>query len=295
MSSQNSSKFENEIIQTNFNDQSYITPEKKECEYITKKNKNCKNKVTPNGKCTFHNNFLNRSVSNIKMCRKLIFEECNGYNYNCKNKNIEKCTDTGSYCLNNKYYCNKHSKNYKLEIPEECAICTENICEKTEIPLYCGHWFHLTCCKHLSKFECPLCRKNLEYNEIDRFLKLKNMNCLDEHNSKFTLRIPENILNIQEDGVSFVQLLYLNIKRLYTRLNLNCNSDKINRIMLNIFRNNEYMEIAKVVYSIYIPICENGKITKYIVKNNINVDEDNYYTQTYDRFLYFVENLYNFV
>ena len=63
--------------------------------------------------------------------------------------------------------------------------------------------------------------------------------------------------------------------------------------MINIFKNNEYFELSKNVYDMFIPIYENGNTIMYIVKEHINFDEDNYYTLNYDRFLYIIENMYN--
>jgi hypothetical protein len=259
------------------------------CNFLTTKNKRCKNKSRINGKCTFHNNRLNEIVTNI-ICRRLIFEKCSGYNM--KENIIEKCNDTGIHFSNEKYYCDSHFKSYKLEKPDECAICTEQILETQDIPLHCGHWFHLNCLKLATKMECPMCRTQFDNNEIDRIMELCFIRCYN-NGETFILRIPKDIVHNIDNGISFIELLYLEITVLYKNLNLPYTHEKINKIILNIFKNNEYFELYKIVYDMFIPVFENGKIRMYVVKEHIDFEEDNYYTLNYDRFTYIIENMYN--
>jgi hypothetical protein len=262
----------------------------KMCDFVTTRHKRCKNKSKINGKCTFHNNRLNHIISNPNICRKLIFENCSGYNM--KGQIVEKCTENGIHVSNDKYYCDSHFKSYKLEKPDECAICTEQILETQDVPLHCGHWFHLNCLKLATKMECPMCRTQFDNNEIERLIEMSFIRCYN-NNETFILRVPKDIVHNVNYGISFIELIYLEIAILYEKLNLNYTHEKVNKIMLNIFKNNEYFELSKNVYDMFIPIYENGNAIMYIVKEHINFEEDNYYTLNYDRFLYIIENMYN--
>jgi hypothetical protein len=45
----------------------------------------------------------------------------------------------------------------------------------------------------------------------------------------------------------------------------------------------------------YNKVIENGIMTSYIIKENINMNEDNEYTLNYDKFIQIIENLYHLV
>ncbi len=54
-------------------------------------------------------------------------------------------------------YCGVHSKIYKYDKPDECAICFETL-EYVKTPLECGHWIHKECIQLWGKNVCPLCK-----------------------------------------------------------------------------------------------------------------------------------------
>ena len=72
-------------------------------------------------------------------------------------------------CINqcNDQYCEDHEYKYRLEKPEDCAVCMEHISEQTETPLECGHWFHKQCLIETNKYICPMCRQPLLEEEIE--------------------------------------------------------------------------------------------------------------------------------
>lgn len=87
----------------------------------------------------------------------------------CKGFEIED--DYLVQCFNELYenykYCEVHEHKYRLEKPEDCAVCMEQISEQTETPLECGHWFHKQCLIQTNKQTCPMCRQPMYQNEID--------------------------------------------------------------------------------------------------------------------------------
>lgn len=262
------------------------------CTQITIKNTRCSRKAVINEKCTFHNNLLKIKTEKLNVYRKLNFELCNGYNY-ISERQLSKCRELGEKNIHNKYYCEFHSKNYKLEKPEECIICMDVICEKEEVPLHCGHWFHIECIKHISKFECPMCRQPFNNNETNRIMKLISIVFTDDNGGQFKLKIPEIIAFNEKYGLSYIQLIYLQIKEFLKTINVNFNSETTNQIMLNIFKNDDYLNVSMDVYNMFIPIYENERIVYYKVKETINFDEDNFYTLNYDNFRDIVEQLYH--
>jgi hypothetical protein len=283
--------------------QCYTTPKTKNniCDCTTIKNKKCKNKASENGKCTFHNNRINKII-NSNVCRKLKFDTCNGYNFirqeeiNGIYKNIlNKCDEDSIININNNFYCEHHCKNYKYEIPEDCSICNEEIIYEEEVPLSCGHWFHLNCLKQCNKMECPLCRTFYKDDEIKMIYNLITMSFKEIKNdiiNDFELKIPKKIIIDEQLGISFILLLYMEITKLYQMLNLEYDSTLINKILLNIFKNNEYLEISIKVYNLFDKIIENGITSGFEIKESINFDEDNEYTLNYDNFHYHLKTMY---
>lgn len=277
------------------------------CQYITNKNKKCKNKVSENDKCTFHNNRIN-NIINSNVCRKLVFNTCNGYIYIKQeevegvNKNIlKKCGEIATNDMNNKCYCDYHCKSYKYEIPEECSICNEEMLYEEEIPLECGHWFHLNCLKQCNKMECPLCRnifnddemKMIHELEILLFTEIKHLDNLTSITNEFELIIPKKIVYDEQLGKSFVLLLYIRIIKIFKILNLNnYNYQKINKILLNIFSDNELLQSSIKLYNTFDKIIENGEVCDFELRKDINFNEDNEYTLNYDKFYSSVENMY---
>lgn len=75
---------------------------------------------------------------------------------------LERCT----FSTNDKF-CNKHFNKYRLEKPEDCPICFDNISNETEIPLECGHWIHRTCLQPTNLHKCSLCQTKMTEDEIN--------------------------------------------------------------------------------------------------------------------------------
>ena len=77
-------------------------------------------------------------------------------------------------CMNK--YCENHEHKYRLEKPNDCAICMDHVSEQTEIPLECGHWFHKQCLLQTNKHVCPMCRQPMYQNEIEYIFGSNNQN-----------------------------------------------------------------------------------------------------------------------
>ena len=84
--------------------------------------------------------------------------QCNALVYH-KNK-LCRCDEYST-----EKYCSLHRYRYKIEKPSECTICFDALDDK-EIPLSCGHWFHKECLKPTNVHSCPLCRNNMDKNDI---------------------------------------------------------------------------------------------------------------------------------
>ena len=276
------------------------------CQYITCRNKRCKNKISENDKCTFHNNRIN-NILNSNVCKKLVFNTCNGYIFikqeevNGVYKNIlKKCEEIATNNINNNCYCDDHYKSYKYEIPEECSICNEEMFCDQEVPLICGHWFHLNCLKQCIKMECPLCRRIYNNNEMKiifefevlLFTEIKHLDNLTSIVNEFEFLIPQKIIYNDQLGKSFVLLIYMDIVKIFNILDLNYNHQLINKILLKIFNNDELLQAAIKVYNMFDKITENGNVSDFEWKEDINFDEENEYTLNYDRFHSTVENIY---
>ena len=67
----------------------------------------------------------------------------------------------------NGQFCNKHSHKYRLEKPDECPICFDEISSETETPLQCGHWIHRLCIQPTNLHKCSLCNQKMTQDEIN--------------------------------------------------------------------------------------------------------------------------------
>jgi hypothetical protein len=90
----------------------------------------------------------------------------------CKNKHEE----LSRFCRyhKNKYVIPPHNTLSKiLETPEkECCICLEELTERDNPLLPCGHTIHLTCIYSSGKMICPICRIKLDLTP-DQISKMK--------------------------------------------------------------------------------------------------------------------------
>ncbi len=92
-------------------------------------------------------------------------------------------------------YCKLHYKKFKLEKPDECPVCMEQLNNK-EIPLSCAHWVHRKCILNWGKSCCPVCRQNITLTKREKLYiekkNQKNQNNIDNIN----IDVDERMLNI---------------------------------------------------------------------------------------------------
>ena len=88
----------------------------------------------------------------------------------------------------------------------------EDINEKNEIPLSCGHWFHTTCLTKWNKPECPMCRTAMSSDDskvyvkhVPRRIMFRNVT-MDEHFEELVLDIMIRN-NIDDPIIAIYQLL----------------------------------------------------------------------------------------
>lgn len=55
-------------------------------------------------------------------------------------------------------FCNFHKVSFSANVPDECAICLDEI-TNIDCALECGHIYHKSCIIKFNKNECPICRK----------------------------------------------------------------------------------------------------------------------------------------
>ena len=67
----------------------------------------------------------------------------------------------------NGQFCNKHSHKHRLEKPDECPVCFDEISSETETPLECGHWIHRVCIQQTNLHKCSLCNQKMTQDEIN--------------------------------------------------------------------------------------------------------------------------------
>ena len=143
--------------------------------------------------------------------------------------------------------------------------------------------------------ECPMCRSFYKDHEIEMIYDLIAITFREIKNNiinDFELKIPKKIIIDEQLGISFILLLYMEITKLFKILDLEYDLTLINKIFLNIFKNNDYLEISIKVYNLFDKIIENGITSGFELKESINFDEDNEYTINYDNFHYHLENMY---
>jgi hypothetical protein len=98
---------------------------------------------------------LVRRLIYIKMTR-----ECEGHIID-EIGNSKKCI-----FLSENNYCDFHIEKYRFRFGDStCAICLSEIDKSKEVPLECGHWFHLGCLAKGRISRCPCCREYLTIKE----------------------------------------------------------------------------------------------------------------------------------
>ena len=88
-------------------------------------------------------------------------------------------------CENNilNKYCSEHEHKYRLEKPDDCCICMDNISSETEIPLECGHWIHKQCLIPTNTHICPMCRQQMKQYEIEYIFGKYNHHLVNNSNN----------------------------------------------------------------------------------------------------------------
>jgi len=89
-------------------------------------------------------------------------------------------------------YCWLHANIFKLDRPEECAICTEDLNDKDR-PLRCGHTFHRSCWNRWqqTKNQCPICRTNFQPNKNQTTIDLSSVDLTEENISLIAILISQ--------------------------------------------------------------------------------------------------------
>ena len=121
--------------------------QKNQCEAYTKSGSRCL-KTTFKKYCYLHAD-AQPTQPKDKKCKGLQF-------------NLSRCENI---CLDD--YCIAHKHKYRLEKPDDCPICIDEISNISEIPLECGHWIHKECLKPTNIHKCPVCRQEMKINEIE--------------------------------------------------------------------------------------------------------------------------------
>lgn len=144
--------------------------------------------------------------------------KCKGLIISC-NKLIE-CENT-SY----KKYCMKHEHRYRLDKPDDCPICMDEISETSETPLECGHWIHKNCLIPTNLHICPVCRQDMKPHEIEYIFGLnhqqRNRYSHNDVPSMQDIIQIENYVNISEINISD----YNNQEHFMNDFNLNYEDD----------------------------------------------------------------------
>lgn len=77
-------------------------------------------------------------------------------------------------------FCNYHTVEYNIELPDKCVICFESI-TRHDSSLECGHIFHKSCLLHTINNKCPLCRfQSNKISNIKYILKTNEKKLLNK-------------------------------------------------------------------------------------------------------------------
>jgi hypothetical protein len=103
-------------------------------------------------------------------------------------------------------YCKIHKDKFKLEKPEDCIVCMENL-KYNSLPLSCSHWVCRKCIIKWGKDICPVCRSKIKLSSRERKsmkLKLKKTHNNTERN------IQNNIIDHHYISNILQELYYMN-------------------------------------------------------------------------------------
>ena len=112
--------------------------------------------------------------------------------------------------------------NNNLNNIESCIICFEKISFNDKHFLHCGHCYHCYCINkwiELGKYECPLCKQDIECNKaLDNSISLE-----EDDENEFVFNI--NDINFRENEIAtnswnkkdilFLLIIYLSLLFLY--------------------------------------------------------------------------------
>lgn len=233
-------------------------------------------KITNNYKLKYKQS-KNKNIQIDENCIKMLkFKECNGYDFVKRSLVNDVYKNTLKKCNENcdDKYCDKHLKKYKnITDKDECVICYEKILLNEEVPLECGHIFHVNCLKMCKTLKCPLCRCNFNNKDITVLYNLVRVTMANE-SGKFDLDVPYHLC--EEYGNTFIELLYIEVKKIIESykgsVDFKTDIVLLNKIFYNILTNDICLDVYRNVYNeVFKIVIENG-ITVFKIKDDICLD-----------------------
>ena len=154
-------------------------------------------------------NWQNEKIEKIK-CKGLIIS----------GNRLIKCEN-----VSDKKYCIKHEHRYRLEKPDDCPICMDEISESSETPLECGHWIHKNCLIPTNLHICPVCRQDMKLHEVE-YIFGSNHQQHNRYSQNFVPSIIQDIIQIENINLSDINISdYNNQEHFMNDFNLNYDDD----------------------------------------------------------------------
>ena len=118
----------------------------------------------------------------------------------CYSKKVCKgFTLKGKQCKNKVFeeydYCKIHYQKFRLEKPDECPVCSEDI-TNVQVPLSCSHWVHRNCVVKWGKEKCPVCMSDIKLTTNER--KKIHKNSTEEEEFEDDILLPQPLLDLLE-------------------------------------------------------------------------------------------------
>ena len=184
----------------------------------------CNSKCKDGQLCNKHKSKVHKKENH---CKGL---NCN-MNYSEYHTQIITLRKCGKTCSGE--YCDAHEYKYRLEKPDECPMCDNEISENNEIPLECGHWVHKKCLKLTNNHKCPVCCCPMKRNEIEYIFGLNS--------------IPKNIQDLKpinfENFKENTGLLFVIYSDKYSYLSVNKHSYIISEITSENINPDSFLQI----------------------------------------------------
>jgi hypothetical protein len=92
----------------------------------------------------------------------------------------------------NQQYCHHHAQKYRLEKPDCCPVCLDELTED-DIPLSCSHYVHRSCVISWGKDICPVCKQQIKLTPAEQ---KKIAVPIAEEYSELEVIIPDSILEL---------------------------------------------------------------------------------------------------